>query len=330
MLACLSCVQPDLPGQRFEVGIVTLLAQALQEFNPHHPAIKIAVKIEQVHFEQQLAILLDSRSAAQARHRGPGTVCDTMDLDDENPLYRRVREWNPDVQRWKAQFAAQFSTVHDMPTDGVAAPHQAIGLLKVSSGQGVAYCRTRYALPVLGDGVEAGEFEPQACSGLLEHRPVAPALCAEAEIVADQQVPGLKAFDDDPIDEILRGNSGEACIEVRDTNAVDAMFGQRIEFVALSQNTSRSSDLVGGQLRKVFTWMRLEGQHAGRYAKRVSPLPESGQDRLVSAMHAVEIADRQRTGSALFGGWQQAKDFHGFGKTLNYKAFRRSLGAAEC
>src|ERR1700756_4747275 len=48
-------VARDGGGQRFEVDVFFLVAQLLQEFDAHEFAIRVAVPVEQVYFEQHAA-----------------------------------------------------------------------------------------------------------------------------------------------------------------------------------------------------------------------------------------------------------------------------------
>jgi hypothetical protein len=57
--------------------------------------------------------------------------------------------------------------------------------------------------------------------------------------------------------------------------------------------------------------MRLERQHGRNQRPGLCRRHDLGQQRLMTAVDAVEVADRERTGHSL-GGWgNTAKDFHG-------------------
>src|SRR5690606_297958 len=151
---------------------------------------------------------------------------------------------------------------------------------------------------------------------------------AEAEVVADQQEAGAQPLDDDLVDEGLRREPGQRLVEPGDAHPVDAAGSERLELVALGEDARRG--LAAVARREEFARMRLEGQHAAREPPAAGLLDEPAEHRLVSAMDAIVVADRQRAVGALVGGRQSAEDIHGrggaaSGKTLNYKVFAAGL-----
>ncbi len=75
---------------------------------------------------------------------------------------------------------------------------------------------------------------------------------------------------------------------------------------------SRNSAMrVGAPLGcEEFARMRLERHHTERQAAGIRGGTGAGEQRLVAAMHTVEIADGERAGRPAFGVGQAAEDFH--------------------
>jgi hypothetical protein len=69
-------------------------------------------------------------------------------------------------------------------------------------------------------------------AGLLQHDEIPAARLAEAEVVADDQVPHRKAADQDLLDELFGGQARQLAIEAADMDAIDAAFRQQLELVA--------------------------------------------------------------------------------------------------
>jgi beta-glucosidase-like glycosyl hydrolase len=56
--------------------------------------------------------------------------------------------------------------------------------------------------------------------------------------------------------------------------------------------------------------MRLEGEHAGAQAEPGGGVANPFEDGAVASVHAIEIADGERTRLAQRAGWEIAKDLH--------------------
>jgi hypothetical protein len=92
---------------------------------------------------------------------------------------------------------------------------------------------------------------------------------------------------------------------VLNDHAVDAVIGQGRELVAQSGNTCRGA--IG---REEFARMRLERHDGGDDAACLRGGGDARQQRLVSPMHAVEIADRQCTRDAFSRTRNSAENLH--------------------
>jgi hypothetical protein len=127
--------------------------------------------------------------------------------------------------------------------------------------------------------------------GLLQHGEIPAARLAEAEVVADDQVPHREAADQDLLDELFGGQARQLAIEAADMDAIDAAFRQQLELVAHAGKARRR--LVR---RKQFARMRLEGQHGRRQGKRTRLRLQFVEQGTMPEMHAIEVADGQHRG----------------------------------
>jgi hypothetical protein len=81
-----------------------------------------------------------------------------------------------------------------------------------------------------------------------------------------------EASHQDAFDELLGGQGRQLPVEATDMDAVDAAFGEQLEFVAQAGQTR-------GRLirREQFARMRLEGEHRRRQARVRAPWPSIRQ-----------------------------------------------------
>src|SRR5690606_24744751 len=250
------------------------------------------------------------------------------DPDDEDARQGGAGEGDLQVQRRKAEVTPELAPVHDVARDAVAASQQLAGACEVARGEGGAHGRAGYALAVGEHAAELLELEAPGRRRRLQRVDVARALRAEAEVVAHQQEAGPQPHDDHLVDERLRREPRERLVEAGDADPVDAAGRQRIELVPLGEDAR--GGLAAMARREELVRMGLEGEHAAREAAAPGLLDQPPEHRLVPAMDAIVVADRQRAIGALVGGRQAAEDIHGrggaaSGKTLNYKVFAAGL-----
>src|SRR5690606_14682831 len=324
----LAHVGGDLRGERIERIEVRLVAQLAAELDADQLSVHVAVEVEQVHFEQGPAVALHRGSRPEARHAGQRLGPEAVDPDDEDARQGGAGEGDLQVQRRKAEVTPELAPVHDVARDAVAASQQLAGACEVARGEGGAHGRAGYALAVGEHAAELLELEAPGRRRRLQRVDVARALRAEAEVVAHQQEAGPQPLDDDLVDERLRREPRERLVEAGDADPVDAAGRQRIELVPLGEDAR--GGLAAMARREELARMGLDGEHAAREAAAPGLLDQPPEHRLVPAMDAIVVADRQRANGALVGGRQAAEDIHGrggaaSGKTLNYKVFAAGL-----
>ena len=133
-------------------------------------------------------------------------------------------------------------------------------------------------------------------AGRIEHGVVTRTLGAKAEVVAHQHIARIQPPNEHVVDEGLRGERAKPVIEGHDDGLIDAASSQLAELVAQRRDARRSTVVSTAAAGEVIAWMRLEGEHATRQTTVSGLVAQQGQHGLVAAVHAVEIAYRQRAG----------------------------------
>ena len=132
------------------------------------------------------------------------------------------------------------------------------------------------------------------------------------EVEADRRAADAEAADQNALDEIFRRRGGELRVEIHDDGAVEPARRQQAQLVA------RAGELEQRVLRaQEKPRMRRKGQRRGRAAQRLGALERGADHGAVTAMHAVEIADRhhgavQRTDRDVLGAAADSVEAAGF------------------
>ena len=210
-----------------------------------------------------------------------------------------------DIGGGKADRATDLVAVHDTPADAVGAAKEAGGVGHVTLGEGCAHGRAGDALVFVPEGVHGFDAKADFVAGGLEHGEVALAALAEAEVVADQEVAHTEAVDEHVFDEGFGGEPGEFLVEAADVEPVDALAFEQQDFFA--KRCEASGAIFMGE---VFPRVWLEGEHRGGKAGGLRLCPQLRQQRLVAAVHAIEVADGEH--AAVFGSlWDSTENLHG-------------------
>jgi len=211
-----------------------------------------------------------------------------------------------------AQLAAQLAAMHHMAADGVGPPQQAGCCFHVACGQGLAHGGTRYPQPMHLVAVHARYVKTFGLPGSVQHGVVARALAAKAEIVAHQHVAGAQAAHQYLVDESVGRLGGQPGVKRQHHGLLHTAACQ------LGQLVAQRAHARGGEFRlavnpgKVVPRVRLERQHAAFHPPVRGLAVEQGQHGLVAPVHAIEIADGQRTGIGNARVVEAAKDLHRF------------------
>src|SRR5262249_23702360 len=112
---------------------------------------------------------------------------------------------------------------------------------------------------------------------------------AEAEVVPDKHPAGTELRHKYPLDEVDRAQARQASIEAGDVDLRHPTRRELLELPARARQPRRCS-VPGKELARV----RIEGQDGGRELEILRCLGQALEHRLMTTMHAVEIADGQR------------------------------------
>src|SRR5579863_3471670 len=148
--------------------------------------------------------------------------------------------------------------------------------------------------------------EAMVLSLLLQERGVAAALVAEMEVVPDDYVAGAKPLDQEAADEILSTHLRERSIEMQHGQQIDA---QGFDAVRLGAERRQPKRWRLGM--KILNGMRLEGHERQRCAHATRGLAGEIDDRAMTQVDAVEIADGDHGAAVGCGGLgRMAKNAH--------------------
>ncbi len=142
--------------------------------------------------------------------------------------------------------------------------------------------------------VHARHIKTQALAGGIQQAIVASALRAKTEVITDQHVAHAEAVNQHVLDESLRRLGRQPCIEGQDRALVDAAARQLGEFVAQRGNTRRREFGFARNRGEIVARMRLKAHHAARHPAVLRLVFQQRQHGLVAAVHAIEVANRQR------------------------------------
>jgi hypothetical protein len=178
-----------------------------------------------------------------------------------------------------------------------------------------------------GDAVHGFDLKAEAGAGLAQQREVAGTPGAEAEVVADDQMPDAQRADQHLLDERFGAQGGEGGVEVADVAQVDAVVGEQFEFFA-QRGQARRRRFRGEELARV----RLEREHGSRQAGVRRGRRQAGEQRTMTEMYAIEVADGQYGGTVRCAGKTAIDEHRGqvrAKKTCNYNQFRAPSAAIE-
>ncbi len=278
----------DLRLERIQRIELRLVAQLVQEIHVDMGAVDVAVEIQQMDFQHGLQAFLDRGAHAdvgRARDRLRG---DARDRHGEHAGQRQALAPDLDVGGGKADGAAELLAVHDAPGNDEGAAQQSLGTLDVAARKSSAHGRAGNAEPAEIHRVHGLDHETVLASGLLQHREVSGAALAEAEIIADDQMPHRQPAHQNVLDELAGGMRRELAVEAADMDPVDAAFGEQFELVAQAGQARRRL-----LRREEFARMRFEGEHRRRQGQFARLGRQFSEQRAMTKMHAIEIADGQ-------------------------------------
>ncbi|KDR30251.1 hypothetical protein BG57_14905 [Caballeronia grimmiae] len=262
--------------------------------------------VEHEDFEKNAAGIVDGRAKAETCHCWQRLVGEAMHAHDEDARRGRALVRDRQIERGKAEIAAELRAMHDVTANDIRTPEREMRGVEIARDERRPHRRRRNARAVrMRNGGHLLDFEAVLVAGRLQRGEVAGAFRAIAEVVADHDPARVKAIDDDVLHERIRRLARECVIEMLDHHAIDAIRAQRFELVAQHRDARRRACRIEELAR-----MRLEGHHADRQPARVGGGTHARKQRLVAAMDTVEVADGQCAGRPALGIGEAAEDSH--------------------
>src|SRR5215813_8327306 len=247
-------VERDLAREGGEIRVLFLVAELVQKRDAHVAAVELAAIVEEMNFEHRSTLMLDRGPYSQARYPAQRPAGNTRELYREDSGQRRPVVLHLHVGGGKAELAPHSVAAHHAPADRIRAAQQPLRAHEIARPERRTHGRARYPLAVQHHAGQRGDLESETRRSLLQHDQVAPAPCAEPEIVSHEQ-----PAREDALDKVIRRDLREGVVEAAQVDAIDAEIGQ--EFQLLAQRRKEGGGLVG---REKFARMRLEGEHTGR------------------------------------------------------------------
>ncbi|TSE31240.1 hypothetical protein Ttaiw_01618 [Tepidimonas taiwanensis] len=267
--------------------------------------------LEAVGFEQHAPAVdvvgVERRPHAQVGHTGQRwrlrRRVQPVHLHDEDAAGGGLPVVEAQVERAKAiaetrgrfaQGAAQLAPVHDVAADRVRAPEQRRGARHVARGQRLAHRGAGHAPAVDLVAEHARHVEAACLARGVQQRVVAAALRAEAKVIADEHITRVQRPNQHVVDERLGRQRRERLVEGQDHAFVDTAAAQLRQLVAQRGNARRRQLRAAVPRGEEVPRVRLERHGARGHAAVTRLVDQQRQHRLMAAVHAVEIADRQR------------------------------------
>ncbi len=130
---------------------------------------------------------------------------------------------------------------------------------------------------------------------------------AEGEVVAAHHVMGRQSIDDHVMNEGFRRHPREGAVEAQHDQMIDAQ-GRDLARLGTQRGQAERRHVRLEDVARV----RLEGHDRPRPAGRVGDAAGFADDRLMAAVHAIEIADGDNGAPGLGGqAVEMTKDAHG-------------------
>jgi len=127
---------------------------------------------------------------------------------------------------------------------------------------------------------------------------------AIAKVFSYEKPSRVEPIDQKMFDKVLSRHVRQVLVEPFEHDLLDLVHRQIPELVAKAADLCRYELGALSTQRKVGAWVRLECHDSGRQTALNSLRANSGQNGLVTAMDAIEIADSHRAGAVVIEAWQ--------------------------
>ena len=132
-------------GKGVQIGIFFFVAQLVQKVHAQMLAVNIPGKIENVHFQRQLALVVDGRAHAQAGHAAHRALSQSVYLHHADAGQRRLVVFHLDIGGGEAQSAANLVAMQHPAADRIRPTQQLRRQLHIAAGQRLAHRSAGYA-----------------------------------------------------------------------------------------------------------------------------------------------------------------------------------------
>src|SRR5262245_21554330 len=293
--------------QGLDRGELGVGAHEIDKLDLNLAAVEVAREIKQEQFQHWITVVEGGPGAKVSR----GVIAAFVEVDAHrvDAMAKRDIARQLEVGGRKAEAAAAAGPAHDRAGDAPEVTHHvsrttdvALRQLGPDGGRGKHFAGAT-------DLRHDADAEAVLGTGPAQAVGIAGALAAEAKIIADHDVAHAEPGQQHPLDEGIGSKRSKGRIEGQHEGDIDAEALQQGELAR-----QRGEFEVRLVRLKVFARMRLEDQRRGRRLELTSQRLHLAQQRLMAAVHAIEIADRQHRAGG--GGWNVlvvGKNLHGFG-----------------
>src|ERR1043165_8389352 len=290
-------VLPDLLHQRLHVREAALVAQLLNEQNLYLLIVKVAVKVKQMRFNQQIRFrarlgLCNGRPVTDVADR---IIRLAIDLRYGGIHSKRRPEFAAEVEvgSMVSQPAAARVTFDDGAVDRNAPPQHGLRVAQAAFTDGFTNARAgdRAAIGAQYRPVSA-DNNAQLGSKLRQRRRIlADAVAAKARIEAHHQAARLQPVHNEKLREIAGVQFGKLGCEIQHPGEAHA------QALKQKQTVFERGDEIGRAAFECLARMIAEGDHAGWRGELGAPGVERREHGLVPAVHAIEAPDGEDRGA---------------------------------
>ncbi len=288
----------DVLGDLFAQGVhrreSLFCPQAPLEGQVDLDSIKVTIEIEDMGFGHEVTTVVEGRSKSHVRDHGQrlprqGRVTpQTAKMAEIDPGRREDLGLRGQIGRRESDRPPPTVALDDGTAGTERTTEEQRGLLDFTGRQQLADPGRVHVAPLDLDLRHDRDGEAQVRSPLRQQAHRAFSILAEMEVIPDEDLDGSNAFVDMIFDETLGTDLGEFLIEGFCHDRVETEPGHRLDLL-----------LEGGEQSQLRTglqhaaWMGLEGKENQLAVQGSGSRDDEFENRLVTEMHAIEIAERE-------------------------------------
>ena len=275
--------------------------------------VKIAVKVQQMHFEHGLAAVSHRGPIADVGRTLQKTFGQVFVVDLHiagiDPVQGKRLSVQFHIAGGKAQIAPELLTFDDSAGNAVGPVEQQLHQLEIALLQLLAHkgAADAHAL-VLATG-RLHQLEAVAVAVCLQHGEIPAPLVTKAKVIADDQADNAQPLHQKIFDIALGTLGLQAGVETQLVDHVNALRFQQRQLLFQLAEPCRA---LLGRAGKEFFRMRFNQHHHPGHAELGCLVAQLLQNQLMTSVHAVELADGGNTGLVVLPEpGSVLDDFHG-------------------